>query len=591
MYNEQSSLVYTATKASGVRSASDICCFSQLRVYPNKKNRIVLTYFSNQHIEKICPPKVNHVRKKIPFGGLVIEPLEGNFSFVQFFVVVDMVGSDLPIVQSFGEISASNMLLEMAEGLKKNLPSLPSIEPTKCGRSISEDFIIKDVLYSLPHIAKFLNPSCSIPMEIDIPVNPTVLMENETEKKSKQIQQKICAILQPATSCERKNECMGFIEKYNGQLAIFVSILPAIVWYCTKYVIFSSDSFRALVLSLSFGVSIIIVSLISKRSQSLENEIYALFASALILPTVVFFLLGCCFPINYVFRALIGLVIVLRALLVAMLGRPAPNSTRCGDVVTGTVTCHLNIELRGILRYMSIHKSKNKDSDEYVPVNATHIVVKALAQALSEENILNYRKVCIPYLGLKGVYCNKGIDILVALTGSEQPEATSQGAMTTVKLADVDKMSVKDIADTVDDLATDYYHQVSSGWYASGMEWFYFPLHFMSVILDKNLTRFTDILCGSQFASCVVLSCPNSKQSEVVDVDVAPCCTDILDPTIIVSIGGARATWKETEFNCPSSGHVLVVTMIINNPACDVGICRKFATRVEELVQYPYKSL
>ena len=98
--------------------------------------------------------------------------------------------------------------------------------------------------------------------------------------------------------------------------------------------------------------------------------------------------------------------------------------------VTGSVTCHVDVDIRRMLRFIKSERTKALSNQHTVDsssaytiltekkhfhtqVSAIHVVARAVAIAISEMPQLNGRKVRMPFLGQIGWYSNHTIDILL----------------------------------------------------------------------------------------------------------------------------------------------------------------------------------
>ena len=253
---------------------------------------------------------------------------------------------------------------------------------------------------------------------------------------------------------------------------------------------------------------------------------------------------------------------------------------------TGIITCRFDIELKGILRYISAKKEErqkqtdNDDSelkDKDAEIAVTHIVIKAAARAMSEFPSFNGYKVSIPMLAIQGYFPYRQIDISVA----KGIHRSSSESNYTSKLCNVDQLTIKDIATQVAmKISSDNSYKNQS---------------FMS----RMFTKLSSLIFqhNQDFGSCVVLTSPNSENADV-EIDVAPSLSMESNgntPTVVIVVGGVRILSqpmnKSSSSNRSSSSTsarpFLHMSISMNCPASSVATCRKFAERIQKLAQLP----
>lgn len=260
---------------------------------------------------------------------------------------------------------------------------------------------------------------------------------------------------------------------------------------------------------------------------------------------------------------------------------------------TGKSISRFGVELKGVLRYIKNKKEENRESSVSnnelnsvttgAEIAVSHIVVKAIARTMSEMSIFNTRRASIPLLGIQGFYQRKSIDISV-VTGIN---CESKGANHAVLLENVDSLSVREIANHLLSKSRDdsYPHRrVEDDLQATFLDtvfkkWVKILSYFMSSLIGE---KSTDILYGTEkFGSCVVLTSPNSENS---DVDIEVCPASSLGVNMVVVVGSVRVI-RDTKDG--SIRPALSMSINIDCPPASVASCRKFSERVQRLIQFP----
>eukprot|EP00592_Proboscia_alata_P004530 CAMPEP_0194369276 /NCGR_PEP_ID=MMETSP0174-20130528/17555_1 /TAXON_ID=216777 /ORGANISM="Proboscia alata, Strain PI-D3" /LENGTH=1140 /DNA_ID=CAMNT_0039146117 /DNA_START=109 /DNA_END=3531 /DNA_ORIENTATION=- len=77
------------------------------------------------------------------------------------------------------------------------------------------------------------------------------------------------------------------------------------------------------------------------------------------------------------------------------------------------ITCRLGVDLQRVLKFISQKRKEYSNNKGVNLLTINHIIVKAVAQAISEQEVLNGRRVHMPLIGVEGFYPNRGIDISV----------------------------------------------------------------------------------------------------------------------------------------------------------------------------------
>jgi len=289
-------------------------------------------------------------------------------------------------------------------------------------------------------------------------------------------------------------------------------------------------------------------------------------------------------------------IFIIRAVVMKQLGTPLTHADDDGVPIsgftsrtgTGAVTCRFNVNLKGILRFIANKKEEREEEQKQmdtsdvssvststtqrrsnVEVSVTHIVVKAVARAMSDLPVLNSHHIYYPPLFINGFYPSDTIDISVV------PGASSRGSNHIVTLQDVERMGIQEIAEAV---ARRKHRNQSDG--TSNMFWSVF--HKVGSII--SWIPLSGKRNQSQFGSCIVFTSPDSENSEV-DIEVAP-APHVGGANIAVVVGGIRGAVGPRSSSAPRYP-ILSVSVTIDCPAASVGTCRKFVEKVQKLLQFP----
>jgi len=154
VYNSQTLVNYSAFKKNPPLEERDICTFCQFRIYPEHNNRIIWSYFTHDQLNKLCPLKSRRVRCRMPIGGTIIEPLEGNCCRIKSFCCMDIKHSLPSFVNNIIDKRNAIGVLNLLHDLKKFQPSPPLRLTSSNTRELTEESIIEDVLQWIPDIAE-----------------------------------------------------------------------------------------------------------------------------------------------------------------------------------------------------------------------------------------------------------------------------------------------------------------------------------------------------------------------------------------------------------------------------------------------------
>lgn len=320
-----------------------------------------------------------------------------------------------------------------------------------------------------------------------------------------------------------------------------------------------------------------------REDESSEASISYLVVT-LLFPSLSWYVCSFVFPERKELVFVVALFCSARRLVLGTLGPPAmlPDGSDVGDpftghpgLGTGAFTGRFTVDLKGVLRFLGHKREELREEilrsggtasrDEEIAVH--HIVVKAAAIALTETPELNVSRVKLPLLGVRGCWPRRRVDVSVA-TGAHRLSSSVNRA---VLLRSVDAMA--DVRDVANRLAAETTREPRSGGSSSWRDRAR-ALRVRSVVDRLSFN-------SGRFGACVVLTSPNAEHSDV-DVEVAPCPD--LGVNVVVVVGGVRAS------NNGRSGagkSLLSMSVSIDCPLANAASCRRFAERLQQLVQFP----
>ena len=288
-------------------------------------------------------------------------------------------------------------------------------------------------------------------------------------------------------------------------------------------------------------------------------------------------LFSCALPQLFLFIFLVRLSIR-QIVLARYLGRPLAGR----GPLHGPVTCRIAVDLRGVLRFIGnkreertpLHNADNSSSLSHVSV--THIVAKAVAAAISEvAPELNCRYSTVSLLGLEGWYQNQGgVTVSVVSTSSQRVSTIKKTEDCTVQeIADQVWKTQREETERADGIPS--FDRKAMGEYA--LKTLSFLINSFSVVKEEA--------CST--SSCIIYTSPDSENNEV-DIDVAPRPESGAAPIVVV-VGGVRVVDRDPR-NASSRQlrrPMLSVSITIDCPMSSIAICRKFAEKVQTLIQFP----
>jgi len=413
------------------------------------------------------------------------------------------------------------------------------------------------------------------------------------------------------------------IDKKTIRVRLLVLLTPIMVWLISKIAFSREMPSRISILML--GITLILLIVFDKSSDvklrktarhkpilSYLDPYYCQTVMMLIFPPISWFMADILFPVGREVAFLSIFMVRLRSLVAAILGVPMLHAdgtkVLINRSVTGSVTCHVDVDIRRMLRFIKSERSKASSNQHTVDsssaytiltekkknhtqVSAIHVVARAVAIAISEMPQLNGRKVRMPFLGQNGWYSNRTIDIsLISQSLSKVPSdinnssnTTSIAAQTFVKLTNSEQLSVQAIANTT---ASNVQHEINfdKNHESSIKNKFRTLFHNLAETLDMPITFARQN--GRRFGSCVILTAPGaslkkSTTNETV-VDILPLSVLGAETTVFVTIGGVRVLWNEAE---QIKQHMISINLTLDCPACTPLNCQHFAERVRSLIQ------
>ena len=244
---------------------------------------------------------------------------------------------------------------------------------------------------------------------------------------------------------------------------------------------------------------------------------------------------------------------------VVLLNLGTPLSDQPSNACTGVVSCRFSVNLRGFLRFLA---KRREEAPEGRELSVVPLVVKAIGKALSEIDGMNCKKTNIPLLGVGGCFLQR--DINVSVLGTSQ--GTKEQLMT---ITDVSNLTLEQVALKIDKGGTT--RETESFWTNA--------MHTVGVVLGINGDK--------TLGSCLVVTSPDSEGHEI-DFGIAPS----RGFNAVVVVGGVRLTKQPSSTSIASPTPrkppkpLLAMTISVDCPACSIAECRRFAERVQELIEF-----
>jgi hypothetical protein len=273
---------------------------------------------------------------------------------------------------------------------------------------------------------------------------------------------------------------------------------------------------------------------------------------------------------------LLAAVLAVRAVALSNLGRQYEASDLQPNV--GTVTCRFSVDLKGVLRFID-HRKEEQEEEQIEPteVSVIHIVIGAIARAMSEAESLKCKRVYNPLIGIDGYYFSRkgGIDLSLLVPSSEDGRRDE-----IYNLNGIGSMSVQSIADRI----VEEQERMNEENKAKD--------------LISRVSRFIDsvpVWRRPTLGTCLVVASPDRSDYSEVDVDASPLTGNGVNVAVVV--GGVRLVRDMKAAALPGrpSGvnikvppkPTLSMSITIDCPICSVASSRRFSERVQQLVQFP----
>jgi PH domain len=249
---------------------------------------------------------------------------------------------------------------------------------------------------------------------------------------------------------------------------------------------------------------------------------------------------------------LIAMVIAIRIVMRLLLGNPFQAQT-----VTGVVTCQCMLPLRGALRLIAKRKHDERMTQD---ISLRHIVVKAVSQALSEFDAMNCRRVIIPLLGIDDSFSREHVNVSIL----------QQGQLLT--LQNVQSKSINDIFEIMSEQQR------------------HLPIERNTTIAMRLGTLLPSLFPWNEridAGSCLIIH--NSLDDEGNRIDMAVSPINGFNATVSVGsiclVKSPRRRSQTTPRAQPTPKFSMTITM--NCSVCDALTCRRFAQRIQQLVELP----
>jgi hypothetical protein len=256
-------------------------------------------------------------------------------------------------------------------------------------------------------------------------------------------------------------------------------------------------------------------------------------------------------------------LLAVRAVVLSNLG-PCYESSDL--TLVGKVTCRFSVDLKGVLRFIANRKEEQEgEVNTSTEVSVIHIVIGAIAVAMEEVEPLKCKRIFIPLLGIDGYYYPRGggVNISLLVPGEDRPDDI-------YTLAGVGSMSVQTIADRIVQ-EQDRIHEEKKAT----------TNRFVEVAMWAGLVE------RPALGSCLVIASPDDSDHAEVDIDASPLHGSGVNVAVVV--GGVRLVRdaKQAPSIKPPPRPTLSMSITIDCPVCNLAASRKFAERVQQLVQFP----
>ncbi|KAI2505172.1 2-oxoacid dehydrogenases acyltransferase [Fragilaria crotonensis] len=255
---------------------------------------------------------------------------------------------------------------------------------------------------------------------------------------------------------------------------------------------------------------------------------------------------------------MVSAFVAVRVVVLLYLGTPLPEHD-----YTGIVTCRLSVNLRGFLSFLAKRRDDGVSRDGPEP-SVVPLVMKAVGKALAETDGMNCKYASIPLLGVSGCFFRQDVAVSVFGTSNSAKERV-------ITISGVDNMAIDSIASEIEKRSEKRAWESSSVWVKA--------MHIVRSSLGLNQEE--------TLGSCLVVTSPDSEGYDI-DIGVAP----FPKFNAVILVGGVRMSKQPWPKSLASPAHrmkpsppLLAVTISVQCPACSVAECRRFAERVQELIE------
>jgi hypothetical protein len=258
---------------------------------------------------------------------------------------------------------------------------------------------------------------------------------------------------------------------------------------------------------------------------------------------------------------LLSAFMAVRTVVILKLGVELSESPT--SAYTGSVSFSFTVNLRQVLRFL-VGRRKDESSARGQELSVVPIVIQAVAKAADEIDGIRGKKTKIPLLAIESWFLRgkTEVSVLMMSKASEQQMMTLRGAS---------DMTIEEIASKVDGSAQCTQDDRSP---------FVSTLSFFSAL---GLVHE-----GFGLGSCLVVVSPDSDHGHEIDIHVAPS----REFNAVIVIGGIRlakhSLSKSIASPTPRAAPrpLLAMTVTVNSRVCSISDCRRFAERLQELVEH-----
>ena len=248
----------------------------------------------------------------------------------------------------------------------------------------------------------------------------------------------------------------------------------------------------------------------------------------------------------------VSTIIAIQLVMRLVLGTPFPSQT-----TSGVVTCQCMLTLRGLLRLVAKRKQDERMTQD---ISLRHVVVKAVSQALSEFDAMNCRRVSIPLLGIEDSISRNYVNVSIL----------QQGHLLTIQ--NVQSKSINDIIEIMSEQQTSL------------------PMATKTMSAMRFGTLITTLFPWSKridTGSCLIIHNSSDDEYNRMNMSVSP--ANGFNATVTVGsvclVKSPRRLSQTTPRVQPTPKISISISM--DCPACDVLTCRRFAHRIQQLVELP----